>query len=152
MEFEFHTTVWLPQPRGHVFNFFADAGNLEIITPSWLKFEVLTPLPLQMRPGALIDYRLRIHRLPIRWQTEIVEWEPSSRFVDVQRRGPYKLWHHTHTFAERDGGTLCADHVRYYPRGGRLIDRLFVRRDIERIFKYRQERLLQLFDKSSVPQ
>lgn len=143
--FTFHAELWLPRPRAQVFPFFADARNLEAITPAWLNFEVLTPAPIEMRPGALIDYRVRVHGLPIRWRTEITEWNPPHRFVDLQLRGPYSLWHHTHTFAERDGGTLCSDDVRYRPRGGALLNWLFVRRDVERIFRHRQERLLEIF-------
>ena len=112
-EFTFQTELWLPRPRTEVFHFFAEARNLENITPPWLKFEVLTPAPIEMRPGTLIDYRIRVHGLPISWRTEITEWQPPHHFVDVQLRGPYTLWHHTHTFEERDGGTLCLDHVRY---------------------------------------
>ena len=143
-EYVFSTELWLPRPRDEVFQFFAEARNLETITPPWLKFEVLTPAPIAMRTGALIDYRIRVHGFPIRWRTEITEWQPPHRFVDVQLRGPYTLWHHTHTFEERDAGTLCLDHVRYRPRGGALIDWLFVRRDVERIFQYRQQRMQEL--------
>ena len=88
-EFTLHTELWLPRPRDEIFPFFAEARNLEAITPPWLKFEVLTPAPIQMRPGALIDYRIRVHGFPIRWRTEIAEWDPPHRFVDVQLRGPY---------------------------------------------------------------
>ena len=144
-EFTLQTELWLPRSPDEIFPFFAEARNLGTITPSWLKFEVLTPAPIEMRPGALIDYRIRVHRWPIRWRTEITEWDPPFRFVDVQLRGPYSLWHHAHTFDERDGGTLCGDHVRYRPRGGALIHWLFVRRDVERIFQYRQQRLKELF-------
>ena len=145
-DFALHTELWLPRRRDEVFPFFAEAGNLEIITPPWLHFEVLTPAPIEMRPGALIDYRIRVHGIPIRWRTEIAEWQPPHRFVDVQLRGPYTLWRHAHTFEERDGGTICGDHVRYRPRGGALIHWLFVRRDVDRIFEYRQRRLKELFD------
>jgi ligand-binding SRPBCC domain-containing protein len=147
-EFVFQTELWLPRPRDSVFQFFTDARNLETITPSWLKFEVLTPDPIVMAVGAMIDYRIRLRGLPISWRTEIAEWKPPSLFVDVQLRGPYRLWHHTHEFEEHDGGTLCKDRVRYLPRGGALINWLFVRRDIERIFKYRHDRLLKLFNPS----
>jgi len=99
-----------------------------------------------MRPGTLIDYRIKIHGIPIRWRTEITEWDPPLRFVDVQLSGPYTLWHHVHTFIEHDGGTLCRDEVRYRPRGGALMNWLFVRGDVERIFRYRQERLLEVFN------
>jgi len=144
-EFTLHTELWLPRPRSEVFLFFSEARNLETITPPWLRFEVLTPAPIALRAGTLIDYRIRVHGIPIRWRTEIAEWQPPHCFVDVQQRGPYTLWHHTHTFEERDGGTLCADYVRYRPRGGALVHWLFVRRDVERIFHYRQRRLSELF-------
>jgi ligand-binding SRPBCC domain-containing protein len=104
-----------------------------------------------MRPGTLIDYRIRVHGLPIRWRTEITEWNPPHRFVDAQLRGPYTLWHHTHTFEERAGGTLCTDDVRYRPRGGALANWLFVRRDVERIFHYRKLRLTQLLSGCGEP-
>ncbi len=148
-EFTLDAETWLPRPRDEVFPFFGEARNLEILTPPWLKFEVLTPAPIVMRPGTLIDYRIKIHGIPIRWRTEIMEWEPPVRFVDTQLSGPYTLWHHTHTFIERDGGTLCQDHVRYHPRGGALMNWLFVRKDVERIFAYRKKRLAELFPKAS---
>ena len=97
-----------------------------------------------MRPGTLIDYRIRIHGLPLRWQTEITEWQPPFRFVDVQKRGPYRLWEHTHTFEAQNEGTLCRDAVRYTPFGGALMNSLFVRKDIEKIFNYRQKKLASL--------
>ena len=131
----------LARPPAEVFEFFADALNLEAITPGWLRFRVITPGPIDMRPGALIEYRLTLHRLPIRWLTRIEVWEPGRRFVDVQVRGPYRLWHHTHTFeADGRGGTVVRDVVRYaLPLGplGRLAHRLFVARDLRRIFDHR---------------
>ena len=131
----------LPGTPEEVFPFFADAGNLEAITPPWLGFHVVTPRPIEMRAGALIDYRLRLHGLPIAWLTRIEEWVPSERFVDLQLTGPYRLWHHTHEFrANPGGGTLMTDTVRYaLPLGplGSLAHRVLVRRDLERIFDYR---------------
>ena len=118
-QYTLQTELWLPRPRDQVFPFFAEARNLETLTPPWLQFEVLTPPPIPMRSGTLIDYRIRVHGVPIRWRTEIAEWQPPHRFVDVQLRGPYILWHHIRTFQERDGGTLCGDVVCYRPRGGR---------------------------------
>lgn len=144
-EFIFEAETYLARARSEVFPFFAEARNLQTLTPPWLKFEVLTPSPIILRPGALIDYRITVHGIPIRWRTEITEWDPPHRFVDVQLSGPYTLWHHTHTFEERDGGTVCADRVRYRPRGGALIHWLFVRRDVQGIFQYRQQRLNELF-------
>ena len=99
----------------------------------------------------LIDYRISIHGFPIGWRTEIVEWDPPHRFVDEQLKGPYTLWHHTHSFEERDGGTCCRDDVRYRPYGGMLMNALFVRRDVKRIFAYRRKRLNELFGPGPVP-
>ena len=143
--FKLETELWLPCQREQVFPFFADAANLETITPPWLKFEVLTPLPIEMRAGLRIDYRLRLCGFPLRWQSEITAWEPPCRFVDEQRRGPYRAWIHEHTFEERDGGTLAKDIVRYDLLGGWLANQLFVRRDVERIFRFRQATLQEVF-------
>ncbi|MBS0661220.1 MAG: SRPBCC family protein [Verrucomicrobia bacterium] len=140
-----HAELWVPQPLEEVFAFFSDAGNLERLTPPWLNFEILTPQPIDLRAGTLIDYRIRLRGLPIRWRTEISEWNPPVQFVDRQLRGPYTLWQHTHRFEARDGGTMCFDDVEYRPFGGALIQHLFVRRDVERIFEYRKERLREIF-------
>ena len=144
MSRRFECDLWLPVPRAELFPFFADATNLEAITPPFLRFEVLTP-GVEIRAGAIIDYRLRVHGIPIRWQSEITVWEPPFRFVDEQRRGPYRRWHHEHRFEERDGGTLCFDTVDYDVIGGALIERLFVRRDVEKIFAFRSAKLRELF-------
>lgn len=139
------TELWLPRPRAEVFAFFADALNLQCITPDWLHFSVLTPAPIHMRSGLLIDYALKMRGLPLRWRSEITAWEPPFRFVDEQRRGPYRLWIHEHCFGEKNGGTVVTDHVRYAVLGGALVNRLFVRRDLERIFAHRREKVLQRF-------
>lgn len=136
---------FIPKPLEEVFAFYADARNLERLTPSWLRFEVLTPEPIEMAKGIRIDYRLKLRGLPMRWQSEITLWEPPLRFVDFQRRGPYSLWEHLHTFEQLDGGTLVGDWVRYAVPGGRLVDRLFVSRDVRRIFTHRGEKLAELF-------
>jgi ligand-binding SRPBCC domain-containing protein len=143
--------VWLPERREEVFSFFADAFNLQAITPPWLNFAVLTPDPIVMRAGALIDYRLRVHGLPLRWQSEITVWDPPFRFVDEQRRGPYRRWVHTHAFEEKDGGTLCRDAVQYAVLGGRFINWLIVRREVERIFAHRQESIRRRFQTGFEP-
>jgi ligand-binding SRPBCC domain-containing protein len=126
---------------GDVFDFFADAGNLEAITPPWLRFAIVTPRPIAMGAGTLIEYRLTLHRLPISWLTQIAVWEPGVRFVDVQLNGPYRLWHHTHEFApDGAGGTLMRDTVRYaLPLGplGEVAHRVVVARDLARIFDFR---------------
>jgi ligand-binding SRPBCC domain-containing protein len=135
----------LPGAPSDVFAFFADAGNLEAITPPWLSFHVVSPRPIEMRAGTVIEYRLRLHGVPVSWLTRIDEWEPGVRFVDSQLAGPYKLWHHTHEFEpDGDAGTLMRDTVRWalpYGPAGELARRLFVARDIERIFDYRAARL-----------
>jgi ligand-binding SRPBCC domain-containing protein len=143
------TELWLPAHREKVFSFFADAQNLEIITPSWLNFHVLTPAPILIRTGTRIDYRLKIHGIPARWQSEITVWEPPVCFIDAQRRGPYRTWIHIHTFEEHNGGTLAKDRVHYAVPGGRFMDWLLVRRDVERIFEYRNQKLKALFERQS---
>ena len=139
--FECHQCIELPIDE--VFAFYGDALNLERITPPWLGFEVTTPKPIEMRVGTLIEYRLRLHRVPVRWRTRIEAWEPPHRFVDVQIRGPYSLWEHTHEFEEDGpGATIIRDRVRYsIPFGplGKLADRLLVRRDLKQIFDYRRD-------------
>jgi ligand-binding SRPBCC domain-containing protein len=132
----------LPQSPDEAFGFFSDALNLERITPPWLRFRVVDPDALQIGPGALIEYRLRLHLVPIRWLTRIEVWEPGRRFVDSQVRGPYRLWEHTHSFEPSGGGTLRRDVVRYeLPFGplGAAAHRAFVRRDLERIFDFRRD-------------
>jgi ligand-binding SRPBCC domain-containing protein len=143
------TRMWLPRTRAEVFPFFADAHNLEAITPPWLGFSVLTPAPIAMRAGALIDYRLRLHGVPIRWRTEIAAWEPPHRFVDRQVAGPYALWAHEHRFRTVAGGVVMSDSVAYRIRGGRVVDRIgdlaLARRDLRRIFEFRARALRERF-------
>ena len=144
-ELLFKAELWLPPSPAQVFPFFGDARNLERITPPWLHFEILTPDLAVLGAGTLIDYRIRLHGLPLRWRTRISAWDPPRRFVDEQVRGPYRQWIHEHTFEARDGGTLCRDLVRYAVPGGALVDKLFVRRDVEKIFAYRQSVLKEIF-------
>jgi ligand-binding SRPBCC domain-containing protein len=131
----------IARPPEEVFAFFSDARNLEAITPDWLRFRIVTPGRIEMARGALIEYRLRLHGLPIRWLTRIEEWEPGRRFVDVQVRGPYALWHHTHEFErDGDGATVVRDRVSYaLPLGplGELARSAFVAHDLDRIFDHR---------------
>lgn len=133
--------ILIPFPLSTVFDFFAKAENLEAITPPFLNFRIMTPKPIKMHQGALIEYRIRIHGLPIYWKTEITDWNPPHRFVDEQIKGPYRLWHHEHTFQEQENGTLVTDKVDYSVYGGSLVNWMFVRRDVERIFRYRYARL-----------
>lgn len=141
----FESTLWLPKGVHEVFDFFGDAANLQAITPQWLNFEILTPQPVEMRRGAVIDYRLRIRGFPVRWQTAITAWDPPFRFVDEQRRGPYKVWVHEHRFVERNGGTDVMDRVQYASPFGWLVDPLFVSRDVASIFDYRRRKLTEKF-------
>jgi ligand-binding SRPBCC domain-containing protein len=138
---EFRTELWLPLSPEKVFPFFADAFNLETITPPWLHFNVLTPRPIVMREGTLIDYQLRLRGLSVCWRTRITSWQPSHRFVDEQLRGPYRQWIHEHIFEPRDGGTLCRDIVKYAVPFDFLVHPLFVRRDVKNIFTFRAEAL-----------
>jgi ligand-binding SRPBCC domain-containing protein len=141
----FRSVVWLPRLPEDVFPFFADARNLQIITPPWLSFEVITPGAITMKPGVVIDYRLRVHGVPIGWRSEITVYEPPWRFADEQRRGPYLSWVHEHRFVEKEKGTLVVDEVHYAVPGGTLVNTLFVARDIRRIFEFRTRRLRELF-------
>jgi ligand-binding SRPBCC domain-containing protein len=157
-EYILRRTQRLPLPPERVFEFFADAGNLEVITPPFLNFQIVTPTPIAMRPGALIEYRLRLFGVPFGWRTEIESYDPPRSFVDQQLRGPYALWHHTHTFAPiapptgsaaANGSieTEMTDIVRYrLPLGplGRIAHVLFVRRTLATIFDYRRDRIAEL--------
>lgn len=135
--------------RADVFAFFADAANLERMTPPQLGFTILTPQPIAMKAGAVIDYKIKLYGLPMKWQTVIDEYEPDDRFVDVQRKGPYAVWRHTHTFSDAEGGgTELGDRVAYeLPFGplGRLVHATFVKRQLAGIFDYRQGVMRELF-------
>ena len=144
MPYELEDQLFVPRPRDEVFAFYADAHNLEAITPPWLAFRIVTPDPIEMTPGTLIDYKLRLHGIPISWRTRIAAWEPPLRFVDMQLRGPYTLWHHEHTFEEHEGGTLVTDRVRYDHLWGGFVERWFVRPDLDRIFAYRKQKTAEL--------
>ncbi|KPK79982.1 MAG: CDP-paratose 2-epimerase [Gemmatimonas sp. SM23_52] len=130
-------TTWLAPPPGEVFDFFGDARNLEALSLPFLHFEILTPDPITMGAGTVIDYRLRLHGLPVRWRTEITVWEPPRRFVDTQVRGPYRWWIHEHRFEPAGGGTLMTDRVEYGVPGGALVNFLLVESDLRRIWEYR---------------
>ena len=143
--FLFKTQQTLERPITEVFEFFSDAHNLAMITPPWLRFEVLTPAPIEMLPGTRIDYQLRLHGIPLRWQSEITEWNPPHGFADEQRRGPYRYWRHIHTFSETENGVVIDDSVEYAVWGGGLVNKFFVRPDIEKIFAYRSKQLDEIF-------
>lgn len=134
-------------PVEEAFAIYADERNLEALTPPWLHFRI-TSRPPEMTAGAPLEYRLRLRGIPIRWRTRIDVWEPPRRFTDFQEKGPYSLWEHAHTFEpDGDRATTIRDVVRYsIPLGpiGSLAHRLFVRRDLERIFDYRRDALERL--------
>ena len=139
----------LPHPLDEVFSFFSRPENLARITPPELGFELLSPSPVPMAEGGVIDYRIRVLGLPLRWTSVITVYEPPHRFVDEQRRGPYASWRHEHRFAAVPGGTLVEDEVAYaLPLGplGTLARTLFVKRQLERIFAYRNQRIAAFFE------
>jgi len=157
--FILETRQEIARPLADVFAFFAAPENLEAITPPWLNFRILTPGPIRMERGALIDYKIRLRGIPIRWRTEITGYDPPRMFIDKQIRGPYILWEHTHTFetSRTDDGrdsTRIVDRIRYVPRDfpqwvpllGGLLHRVIVRPDLERIFAYRKTQIARMLD------
>ncbi|HLJ86787.1 MAG TPA: SRPBCC family protein [Candidatus Angelobacter sp.] len=146
--YQLRSEQWVPQPIERVFEFFSDAGNLERITPNWLGFEILTARPIAMGVGSLIDYRIRWHGLPMTWRTEIQRWEPPVLFQDIQLKGPYRLWQHTHRFEAVEGGTCLFDDVEYaLPFGvlGRAIHAITIRKNLENIFMHRRACIQAIF-------
>ena len=145
--YELKRQQWIPRPLPEVFEFFSAAENLEDITPAFLNFRILNPRPIKIEAGKRIEYHLSVHGVPVRWTTEIAEWDPPRRFIDIQLKWSYRHWHHTHQFEAEGNGTRMTDLVRYallLGLLGRLTHRLWVRRDVERIFDYRAERIREL--------
>ena len=143
----------LQAPLNAVFPFFSRPENLERLTPGFLGMELLTPRPIPMHVGAIIDYVVRMNGMPMRWTTCISEYEPPHRFVDVQLKGPYSFWHHTHTFEAAGDETWVRDEVRYMlPFGpiGQAAHTLFVRRQLDTIFGYRRTCLSGITDWSGI--
>ena len=142
---ELRYDLWLNRSRKEVFEFFSNPENLEKLTPDWLQFRILTPCPILMKPGALIEYRIRYKIFPLHWITKITEWNPPFRFVDEQLKGPYRQWIHKHDFEEEKGGTRVRDRVTYSVWCGALINKLIVQKDVGQIFAYRREQMLRIF-------
>ena len=150
--FEFEQKCWIPLPIREVFQFFSEAGNLEKITPPWLGFQILSQSTEKVMAGTTIDYRIRLHGIPIVWRTEISTWNPPHEFTDIQLKGPYQIWEHTHRFSELGNGTLMEDRVLYkLPMGflGKLVAGSYVKGDVSKIFSYRNTRIYDLLLNSS---
>lgn len=148
-------TQLVGRPLPEVFAIFSDASNLDALTPPFLHFRILTPMPVELRVGAQLDYQLSLFGVPVRWRTRISDWQPQERFVDEQESGPYALWRHTHEFEAREGSTLMRDVVDYSePLGpvGTVAHVLFVRRTLDRIFDFRRDAILRLLDRSRTDQ
>ena len=137
--------AWVAAMPTELFAFFSEADNLQRLTPARLQFRVTTPSPVVMQDGTQIDYRLKVYGIPLRWKSEIRDWDPPREFVDVQLHGPYRYWHHRHRFEPSDDGTVVIDEVDYSPPGGRIVDRMLVRRELRTSFTYRMEQLAELF-------
>jgi len=147
--FEINMKQYINKPLDVVFEFFSKPENLEMITPESLSFNILTPTPIKMEKGSLIDYTIRLFGIPIHWRTLISDYEPPFRFVDQQIKGPYTFWHHTHTFQQVDGGVEIIDKVKYsLPMGwlGTLVHSIWVRKDLEKIFEHRKTVIQNYFE------
>lgn len=146
--FQLTAVTIIPAPLEQVFDFFSRAENLQQITPPWLNFRFVTAPPSEVHAGTRIEYALRVRLLPLHWLTEISVWDPPRRFVDAQLKGPYRMWVHEHRFEPLGEHTRMTDTVHYQlPFGllGRMAHLLFVRRDIEEIFRYREEQIKMIF-------
>ena len=146
--YEMFAEQWVPQPPDKIFPFFCDEKNLETLTPPFLNFSVIGKSTPEIGQGTLIDYRLSLHGLPLRWRTRIEDWNPGSSFVDTQLKGPYSRWHHTHEFEPLAGGTLMRDRVLFQLPLGFLGDwggRWKVTDDVQQIFAYRRKKVDELF-------
>jgi len=140
-----HTSQWLPDSIEKIFEFFSNPENLERLTPSKLQFQMLTPTPVEMKEGLELEYKLKVHNIPLRWTSLITNWDPPNQFVDEQLKGPYKSWVHTHKFTPCGSGTQVEDHVQFRVPGGRLLEKLIVQKDLASVFNYRQQLLTEIF-------
>jgi ligand-binding SRPBCC domain-containing protein len=137
---DYTVSQYVPDKVENVFDFFSAAKNLEEITPDFLNFKVKNMSSEFIQKDTIINYKLKIHGFPVYWQTQIIEWEPLKKFIDYQNKGPYSLWHHTHTFTTLQNGTLIEDRIKYQIPGhifGLLFLGYFIRKDVSQIFNYR---------------
>jgi ligand-binding SRPBCC domain-containing protein len=151
---EWISEQWVPKKIEEIFPFFSEAKNLEALTPPWLHFEVTSQSTPEIGMDTLIDYRLKIHGVPARWRSHIKDWKPNEGFVDTQVKGPYTLWYHTHLFRPFQGGTLISDHVYFKVPGGLLGKTLLgwkIKQDVQEIFNYRFDRIVELFGAATRP-
>ncbi|MES2379830.1 MAG: SRPBCC family protein [Bacteroidota bacterium] len=147
-EYVLYKTTVINKPLIEVFEFFSKAENLNKITPNEVHFKILTPLPIPMAKGTLIDYQIKVNGIPFVWRTEISEWNPPFKFADQQLTGPYSKWYHEHFFEEKDGQTIMTDKVTYLSKGwiiAPLLHRLFVNKKVKQIFEHREIQLQQIF-------
>ncbi len=143
------TVTIIHKPLLEVFDFFSKAENLNILTPPELHFKIITPLPIKMEPTTIIDYRIKLNGISFNWRTEICNWEPPYRFVDQQLKGPYKKWHHTHSFIEKNGVTEMTDRIEFLSPGWifePIINALFIEKKVKKIFAYREKKLKEIFE------
>ena len=141
--------IIIHKPLNEVFEFFSKAENLNLITPPYLNFRILTPPPIEMKTGTIINYRIKLKGIPLKWTTEITEWDPPNKFTDTQIKGPYKLWVHEHFFTDQGGKTIVTDRVTYKSRGlilEPIIEKLFVSKNLKQIFDYREKKLKEIFN------
>lgn len=144
-----NSELFIDLPIEKVFDFFSKPENLGKVTPKSMAFQIVSPLPLQMKKGTIIDYKIKVMGIPMKWRTEITDWNPPFGFQDTQIRGPYRRWVHTHTFEEAEGGTMMRDHVEYLPPGWifePLIHSLIVGPQVKKIFEYRASNFNYIFN------
>ena len=140
-----HTSQWLPGALPEIFDFFSRPENLQKLTPPHMSFHILTPPPIVMQEELKLDYKLKVHGLPLRWTSLISKWNPPHSFTDKQIKGPYREWTHTHSFSEEGEGTLVEDHIVFKVPGGRLVEKLVVQKDLASVFSYRHQMLEKIF-------
>lgn len=150
--YEIKTSQFIKRPLAEVFEFFSRPENLAQVTPAKLHFRILTPQPLEMKQGAVIDYTIKLFKIFVHWRTLITAFEPPYRFVDEQIKGPYSYWHHNHIFKEVNGGVEIQDTVSYsIPFGllGKLLHAVWIKRDLEGIFEYRKNVIDRIFSRNT---